>query len=34
MRQLVLQAPIPVVAGALGPHDKTTTHRVVKAGGT
>ncbi|MFD4974266.1 hypothetical protein [Streptomyces sp. NPDC058424] len=26
IRQLVLQAPAPVIARALGYHDKTTTH--------
>lgn len=34
IRQLVLQVPTPVVARALGYHDKTTTHLVVEAGGT
>ncbi|MER5399853.1 hypothetical protein [Streptomyces sp. NPDC002599] len=34
IRQLVLQAPAPVVARALGYHDKTTTHLIVEAGGT
>ncbi|MFD8705324.1 hypothetical protein ACFV1W_22370 [Kitasatospora sp. NPDC059648] len=30
---LVLQAPAPVVARALGYHDKTTTQLVTEAGG-
>ncbi|MFE7333187.1 hypothetical protein ACFU8W_52195 [Streptomyces sp. NPDC057565] len=34
IRQLVLQAPAPVIARALDYHDKTTTHLVVEAGGT
>ncbi|MFF1680929.1 hypothetical protein ACFVYG_33430 [Streptomyces sp. NPDC058256] len=34
IRQLVLQAPAPVVAKALGYHDKTTTRLVTEAGGT
>ncbi|MEV2275609.1 hypothetical protein AB0I72_08480 [Nocardiopsis sp. NPDC049922] len=34
LRQLVLQAPAPVIARALGFHDKTTTRAVVQAGGT
>ncbi|MFF3617426.1 hypothetical protein [Streptomyces sp. NPDC002580] len=34
IRQLVLQAPAPVVARALGYHDKTTTRLIVEAGGT
>jgi hypothetical protein len=33
-RQLVLQAPAPVVAQALGYHDKTTSRLVTEAGGT
>ncbi|QIY73748.1 hypothetical protein HEP84_36015 [Streptomyces sp. RLB1-33] len=31
---LVLQAPAPVIAKALGYHDKTTTRLVTEAGGT
>ncbi|WP_405575629.1 hypothetical protein OG317_36860 [Streptomyces sp. NBC_01167] len=34
IRQLVLQAPAPVIARVLGYHDKTTTHLVMEAGGT
>ncbi|WP_345509573.1 hypothetical protein [Streptomyces yanii] len=34
IRQLVLQAPAPVVARALGCHDKATTHLVTEARGT
>ncbi|MFB6580537.1 hypothetical protein ACFCYC_24560 [Streptomyces sp. NPDC056402] len=34
IRQLVLQAPAPVIAKAFGYHDKTTTHLVTEAGGT
>jgi hypothetical protein len=34
IRQLVLQAPAPVVASMLGYHDKTTTQLVMEAGGT
>ncbi|WP_329453722.1 hypothetical protein OG894_45280 (plasmid) [Streptomyces sp. NBC_01724] len=34
IRQLVLQAPAPVAAKALGYHDKTTTRLVTEAGGT
>ncbi|WP_316783982.1 hypothetical protein [Streptomyces sasae] len=34
IRQLVLQAPAPVVARALGYHDKTTAHLVMESGGT
>ncbi|MFD3622557.1 hypothetical protein ACFWWT_46985 [Streptomyces sp. NPDC058676] len=34
IRQLVLQAPAPVIAKALGYHDKTTTRLVTEAGGT
>lgn len=34
IRQLVLQAPAPVVAKALGYHDKTATRLVTEAGGT
>jgi hypothetical protein len=34
IRQLVLQAPAPVVASMLGYHDKTTTQLVMDAGGT
>ncbi|MFE4719491.1 hypothetical protein ACFRLW_24225 [Streptomyces sp. NPDC056728] len=34
IRQLVLQAPVPVIAKALGYHDKTTTRLVTEAGGT
>ncbi|MFB6559452.1 hypothetical protein ACFCYH_11250 [Streptomyces sp. NPDC056400] len=34
MRQLVLQAPAPVIARALGYHDKTATRLVTEAGGT
>jgi hypothetical protein len=34
IRQLVLQAPAPVVAGMLGYHDKTTTGLVLEAGGS
>ncbi|MCX5174601.1 hypothetical protein [Streptomyces virginiae] len=33
-RHLVLQAPAPVIARALGYHDKTTVHLVTEAGGT
>ncbi|WP_329538086.1 hypothetical protein OG568_58535 (plasmid) [Streptomyces sp. NBC_01450] len=33
VRRLVLQAPAPVIAKALGYHDKTTTRLVTKAGG-
>lgn len=33
IRQLVLQAPAPVIAKALGSHDKTASHLVTKAGG-
>jgi len=33
-RQLVLQAPAPVVAQALGYHDKTASRLVAEAGGT
>ncbi|MFE7328558.1 hypothetical protein ACFU8W_27010 [Streptomyces sp. NPDC057565] len=32
--QLVLQAPAPIVARALGYHDKTTTRLGTEAGGT
>ncbi|GAA1441901.1 hypothetical protein GCM10009602_17850 [Nocardiopsis tropica] len=34
LRQLVLQAPAPVIAQALGFHSKTTTRVVAQAGGT
>ncbi|MFE1471732.1 hypothetical protein [Nocardiopsis dassonvillei] len=34
LRQLVLQAPAPVIAQALGFHDKTATQVVAEAGGT
>ncbi|MET9248028.1 hypothetical protein [Nonomuraea sp. NPDC003709] len=34
LRQLVLQAPAPVIAQALGFHDKTTTRLASEAGGT
>lgn len=34
IRQLVLQAPAPVIAGALGFHQTTTTRQVSAAGGT
>ena len=34
LRQLVLQAPAPVIAQALGFHDKTTTRIAAQAGGT
>ncbi|MFD3686837.1 hypothetical protein ACFWTE_18695 [Nocardiopsis sp. NPDC058631] len=34
LRQLVPQAPAPVIARALGFHDKTTTRVVAQAGGT
>jgi len=34
LRQLVLQAPAPVIAKALGYHDKTTTVVLAEAGGT
>lgn len=34
IRQLVLQAPAPVIAMALGYHDKTATRLVTEAGGT
>ncbi|MBZ9639418.1 hypothetical protein [Streptomyces sp. PSKA30] len=34
IRQLVLQAPAPVIAKALGYHDETTTRLVAGAGGT
>ena len=34
IRQLVLQAPAPVVAGMLGLHHTTTTRLVMEAGGT
>ncbi|WP_328792949.1 MULTISPECIES: hypothetical protein [unclassified Streptomyces] len=34
IRQLVLQAPAPVIARALGYHDKTATRLVTEAGGT
>ena len=34
IRQLVLQAPAPVIAKALGHHDKTATRLVTEAGGT
>jgi hypothetical protein len=33
LRQLVLQVPAPVIAGALGFHHTTTTRQHVKAGG-
>lgn len=33
LRQLVLQVPAPVIARALGFHDKTTTQVLAKAGG-
>lgn len=34
LRQLVLQAPAPVIAKALGYHDGTTTRALAEAGGT
>ncbi|WRZ87635.1 hypothetical protein OHB54_46105 [Streptomyces sp. NBC_01007] len=34
IRRLVLQAPAPVIAKALGYHDKTATRLVTEAGGT
>ena len=34
IRQLVLQAPAPVVAQAFGYHDKTASRLVTEAGGT
>jgi hypothetical protein len=34
LRQLVLQAPAPVIARSLGFHDKTTTRLAAEAGGT
>ncbi len=34
IRQLVLQAPAPVIAKALGYHDKTATRLVTEGGGT
>jgi hypothetical protein len=34
IRQLVLQAPAPVIAKALGYHDKTATRLITEAGGT
>ena len=34
LRQLVLQAPAPVIARSLGFHDKTTTRIAAEAGGT
>ncbi|MEU9487440.1 hypothetical protein AB0D83_27910 [Streptomyces decoyicus] len=34
IRQLVVQAPAPVIAKTLGYHDKTATRLVTKAGGT
>ncbi|GAA2689705.1 hypothetical protein GCM10009864_74610 [Streptomyces lunalinharesii] len=34
IRHLVLQAPAPVLAKALGYHDKTATRLVTEAGGT
>ncbi|MGW8851798.1 hypothetical protein ACWGNE_28995 [Streptomyces xiamenensis] len=34
IRQLVLQAPAPAIAKALGDHDKTATRLVTEAGGT
>ncbi|MEV8457599.1 hypothetical protein AB0467_33870 [Streptomyces sp. NPDC052095] len=34
IRQLVLQAPAPVIAKALGYHDKTATRLVTETGGT
>ncbi|MFB6850154.1 hypothetical protein ACFCXS_35555 [Streptomyces sp. NPDC056373] len=34
IRQIVLQAPAPVIAKALGYHDKTATRLVTEAGGT
>ncbi|GAA3503239.1 hypothetical protein GCM10019016_103490 [Streptomyces prasinosporus] len=34
IRQLLLQAPAPVVARAPGHHDRTATHLVTEAGGT
>ncbi|MEU7967350.1 hypothetical protein AB0D09_28395 [Streptomyces sp. NPDC049097] len=34
IRQLVLQAPAPIIAKALGYHDKTATRLVTEAGGT
>lgn len=33
IRQLVLQTPAPVIAKALGYHDKTATRLVTEAGG-
>ncbi|MEV6592552.1 hypothetical protein [Streptomyces acidicola] len=33
IRQLVLQAPVPVIAQALGYHDKSSTRIVTEAGG-
>ncbi|GAA2126969.1 hypothetical protein GCM10009727_16430 [Actinomadura napierensis] len=34
LRQLVLQAPAPVITRSLGFHDKSTTRIVTEAGGT
>ena len=34
IRRLVLQAPAPVIAKALGYHEKTATGLVTEAGGT
>ncbi|MFB9574345.1 hypothetical protein [Streptomyces yanii] len=34
IRRLVLQAPVPVVARALGYHGRTTTHLVTEVGET
>lgn len=34
IRQLVLQAPAPIIAKALGCHDNTTTRLVTEAGGS
>lgn len=34
IRQLVLQAPAPVIARDLGYHNKTTARLVTRAGGT
>ncbi|WP_327434510.1 hypothetical protein [Streptomyces sp. NBC_01236] len=34
IRQLAFQAPAPVIAKALGYHDKTATRPVTEAGGT
>nr|WP_240808188.1 hypothetical protein [Actinomadura geliboluensis] len=34
LRQLVLQAPAPVIARSLGFHDKSTTRIAAEAGGT